>query len=151
MQVNVVIDLDKIDYDSVNKQIKEKIDAMELDKIYPIKDMFNIGLERKVNSFLDDYIGMRYGESEATIRTKQLVNDAIQDAIKDHITEYVDKFIDNLGEEKIGEMIAEIFPNVLSQYLYNKITCYEGGKQSDMNSFFHNQVQSIITSRLHNL
>lgn len=151
MQVNVTIDIDKIDYDSINRQIKEKIEDMKLEKIFPFEDMFRNYLGQRINTFLDDYIGRKYGEDEASYKTREMVNDCMKEGIKEHIDESVDKFFEKIGHDELNKMIISIFPSILSLYLYNEIRMKASETYVSFQDSVNSITNSIITQRLNQL
>lgn len=151
MQLNVTIDIDRIDYDSINRQIKEKIEDMKLEKIFPFEDMFRNYLGQRINTFLDDYIGRRYGEDEATYKTQEMVNNCMREGIKEHIDEFADKFFEKISNEELNEMIISIFPSILSLYLYDKIQMKASESYCSFQDAINSITNSIINQRLNQL
>lgn len=77
MKLEIELDLDKIDYDAINKQIAEKVAALNLKEEYDIESkinnkitsMVNKEVEQSYNSYICDYWKHPTSEGKALIKS----------------------------------------------------------------------------------
>lgn len=120
MKLEIELDLNKIDYDTINKQIQEKVEALNITEIPDIENKISIMLNQILREVYTEYFNSGY--------TKTYNGEAIvQNAIKEKFTEIVRKVIDDTyKEDKIKEIIEEIFPRLFVQAMYDSL--YDGIK-----------------------
>ena len=63
MKLEIELDLNKIDYDAINKQIQNKIKEMDLNTVYSINSKINNTVRVEVESEIESYFrGGAHGE-----------------------------------------------------------------------------------------
>ena len=117
MKLEIELDLNKIDYDAINKQIQEKIEAMDLEKTYQI----NCKISNKINEEVEKIIGTqlcrnRWG-GEPNDDTKQWIHNEIKGEIQKLVNPRVSNIFDKLSHDELNEMITELIPKVLVDML----------------------------------
>lgn len=116
MKLEIELDINKIDYDSINKQIQEKIEALNISEMTDIEDRINTTLNVKIRDVYNKYLGDTYYRD--TYDGRKIINNLI----KEKFTEVSRKIIDDIyNENKIEEIVAELFPGLFVQAMYDSL------------------------------
>lgn len=144
MKLEIELDLNKIDYDAINKQIQDKIADLNIQETYDIKSKIDNRIEKLIDEDIvgtNSYIERNYWTSDSlTEKGKRFV----EDMIEDKLTQIVNKTFTNEVEEAIKETIVEMIPDALTSTLFQKIN---GAFYSYQNTY-DNKVRSMISSAI---
>lgn len=117
MKLEIELDLNKIDYDAINKQIQEKIEAMDLEKTYQI----NYKISNKINEEVEKIVGTQLRRSrwsgELNDDSKQWIHNEIRGKIQELVNPCVTNIFDKLSQDELDEIITELIPKVLVDLL----------------------------------
>lgn len=146
MEIKIDLDMNKIDYDAINKQIQEKIAALD------IKDMYNVEtrIENKISNLIDNevditynkYIKKSFWDDGTTDNGRKL----IEDIIKTEIEKCANKVIEEIGEEKLRELMFEFLPDIFSTLLFEKMRSALFYSEHNYRNETYNMVRSQIDS-----
>ena len=117
MKLEIELDLNKIDYDSINKQIQEKIEELNISEIYNINNKIESILNKKINEAYSEYIDA-YSYDSTTYTGTRIINDIY----KEKFTEVATKIIEDIfKEDEVQKIILELFPRLFAQAMYDLI------------------------------
>lgn len=146
MEIKIDLDMNQIDYDAINKQIQEKISALD------IKDMYNVEtkINSKISNLIEDevditynkYIKKSFWDDGTTDNGRKL----IEDIIKTEIEKCANKVIEEIGEEKLRELMFEFLPDVFSTLLFEKMRSALFSSEHNYRNETYNMVRSQIDS-----
>lgn len=146
MEIKIDLDMNQIDYDAINKQIQEKIAALD------IKDMYNV--ETKINSKISNliadevditynkYIKKSFWDDGATDDGRKL----IEDVIKTEIESCANRVIKEIGEENLRELMFKFLPDIFSTLLFEKMRSALFSSEHNYRNETYNMVRSQIDS-----
>lgn len=146
MEIKIDLDMNQIDYDAINKQIQEKIAALD------IKDMYNV--ETKINSKISNlikdevdimynkYIKKSFWDDGTTDDGRKL----IEDVIKTEIESCANRVIKEIGEENLRELMFKFLPDIFSTLLFEKMRSALFSSEHNYRNETYNMVRSQIDS-----
>ena len=156
MEIKIDLDMNKIDYDVINKQIKEKIAALD------IKDMYNI--ESKIDNTISDYVksevncsynkyldGYFWGRNSETSEGKKLIENISKEEIEKRTKKVIDDvFEKDYNEETLRELMIKFLPDVFATLLFKKMETALFNKEHDYRNETYNMVRSVISAEFNN-
>ena len=143
MKLEIELDLNKIDYASINKQIKEKINELDLEKTYSInsrvESFIKNEVEYKVQKHLDNgcWSGLN---TESRQEIKNIISGHIKEIVKPHVKEIFDK----IPKEELDNIILDILPKVLVDLIKDSM-------ERVLIEHFHKSSESIIEQAAHRI
>lgn len=146
MKLEIELDFNKIDYDSINKQIQEKVEALNISEMADIENRINTILDIKIRNAYNKYFDNNTYYAD-TYNGKKIIND-LQ---KEKFTEVSRKIIDDIYKEnKIEEIVAELFPRLFVQAMYDSLydTMCNSIRSNNENTI--NNAISIVVNMLNN-
>ena len=154
MEIKIDIDMNKIDYESITKEIREKISQASVDDIfkryYTTEDDIRQYIENILRDGSERYIVNR-GWCDSNEAKKYISNEAHQ-IIEKMIEPVCEEMINQMSKEDMQNLIVEIFPSVFCDILYKKIehTIYGADNKEKMNmqSVMRSIVDQAFRSRL---
>ena len=146
MKLEIELDFNKNDYDSINKQIQEKDEALNISEMADIENRINTILDIKIRNAYNKYFDNNTYYAD-TYNGKKIIND-LQ---KEKFTEVSRKIIDDIYKEnKIEEIVAELFPRLFVQAMYDSLydTMCNSIRSNNENTI--NNAISIVVNMLNN-
>lgn len=116
MEIRIDLDMNRIDYEAINKQIQEKIEDMNLRDAYridsKIREKIDEEVEREVRTHLrSGYWSGLNSQSKDDIRAEIYKN--ISELIKPH----VENIFNEIPQEELTSIISDLLPKVLIDIL----------------------------------
>lgn len=117
MKLTIDLDMNKIDYESINKQIQEQIAALDITTHYE----FEHKIQHKIDQAVDDIVadtfrkGYRWGTVEDASR--KMMEDSLNKTVRDYINEKALKVLNEIPEEELNKLINELLPLILVERL----------------------------------
>lgn len=124
MKLEIELDLNKIDYDAINKQIAEKVAALN------IKDMYDVDskIDRKITDLVDKEVDGSYNMyldrywSGTTPEGQKLIESMTKTAIENRTRAVLeDIFANCYSEEVMREIMLKMIPQVFASILFSRI------------------------------
>ena len=153
MKVEIDIDMSKIDYDSINKQIKEKLENMTPEDIFKKYYYTDEDIREYISNKLDesskDYMVKQgwFTNSEAQSKITKMTTDIV----KEKLTPIVEEYFKN--EEEISKLVNELFPKIFVNVLYDKavdsIFTQENKIRYDTQALCHSIVENVFRNRMY--
>lgn len=157
MKLEIELDLNKIDYDSINAQIQEKIKELDIKELYEIESRVSYKVDKKINQDIstvyDEYI-ISYWRTP-TDKGKRLIDSLVTDLIREKVSELVDGVFNAIGEDTIKEHIVEMIPRQLTDIMAAKLVSaiemsgYEMMEQT--RNMCITDTQTLINTKLHQM
>ena len=153
MKVEIDIDMSRIDYDSINAQIKEKLEDLTPTDIFSRYYRTDDDISRYIEKHLDE------GSENYMVNQGWWGNDTakknIQDIAKKIITDKMQKICDDIfatmTDEELQKLVYDIFPNIFVQAMYDKVThalySSDGQKEYNMQNICRSIVDQAFRSR----
>lgn len=146
MKVEIDIDMSRIDYDSINAQIKEKLESLTPSDIfgryYRTDDDISRYIERRLDEGSDDYM-VRQGWWHSD-NAKQKIQDIAKSIITEKMQGICDDIFATMTDDELQKLVYDIFPSVFVQAMYDKVThvLYSSDYQKEYN--MQNICRSIV-------
>ena len=146
MKLEIDLDLNQIDYEAINKQIQDKIAAMDLKKEYQISTKIDSQIreatEREVNYYFRN--GTWGGLNNDS---KREIKDEITKNIRELIQPHVENIFNQLPQEELNKLISELLPKVLMDLICSNM-------QNVLTSYYYsaeNTVMQLCDRRINDL
>lgn len=154
MKVEIDIDMSRIDYDSINTQIKEKLESLTPTDIFSRYYKTDEDISEYITKYLENgsyqYIvnkGWWSNNREAENKISNIATEIVTAKVK----EVCDNILTTMPEKDLQELVYKILPNVFVDALYGKIlnSLYgsENRLQCDVHEMCRNVVDNAFRSR----
>ena len=148
MKLEIDLDLNKIDYDSINKQIKQKIKDLDITNVYTIDDRIKNELDTQISQAIRDNMYRNYWSNELDDKTTENIQDELRILIKEAITPSVNNVFNKISEKEIEKMILDILPKALVALIIDNLKGLFYSFQNDQISLMESVIESHINNRL---
>lgn len=151
MKLEIELDLNKIDYAAINKQIAEKIDAMDLSKTYDIGSKISYQIEEqtatRVRNHLND--GCWSGLND---KNRREISDIIKEHLRDVVKPHVEEIFNQIPEDELNKLICDLLPHILVDMLSSSmkevLQSYYCSTQAEVSSMCASRMRDMINSGL---
>lgn len=154
MKVEIDIDMSRIDYDSINEQIKEKLENLTPTDIFSRYYRTDEDISKYIEKYLENgsyqYIvnkGWWSNNSEAEKKISNIAAEIVTTKVK----EVCDSILATMSEKDLQELVYKILPNVFVDALYGRImsSLYSSEEhlQCDVHQMCRNAVDDAFRSR----
>lgn len=151
MKLEIDLDLNKIDYDSINKQIAEKVAQVNIKEMYDIDHKIEAKLDSVVREEVDNcYNGYleRYW-SEPSKMGIDMINNKINEEVCKRINDVIDNlFTDKYHDDKLREILIEILPSAMTSVIFSRLEHCMYKSVSDYQQMMMSNIQSMINYKL---
>lgn len=154
MKLEIELDLNKIDYDAINKQIAEKIAELDVVKEYEI----NNKIDREIRGLVEESVKYAYGKyldtfwaekADTTSKGENLVEQVAKEKIEDYTKETMDKiFASEYSEETMQEIMLQMIPDVFTALLFSRIDKALFSNQNNYWQMTQNRVRVMIAQAI---
>lgn len=153
MKLEIELDLNKIDYDAINKQIAEKVAALD------IKDMYNIEskIDSKISTLVKEEVDYSYNEylnkywSSPTSEGKKLIETMSKAEIENRTKKIIDDiFAADYNEEVLRELMIKFLPDVFAAILFRRLESTLFTKECNYNDRMFNMIRSHVDCAINN-
>ena len=148
MKLEIDLDLNKIDYDSINEQIKQKIKDLDITNVYTIDDRIRNELDTQISQAIRDNMYRNYWSNELDSKTAGNIQDELKILIKEAITPSVNNIFNKISEKEIEKMILDILPKALVALIIDNLKGSFYSFQNDQISLMESVIESHINNRL---
>ena len=147
MKLEIDLDLNKIDYDSINEQIKQKIKDLDITNVYTIDDRIRNELDTQISQAIRDNMYQNYWSNELDSKTTENIQDELRILIKEAITPSVNNVFNKISEKEIEKMILDILPKALVALIIDNLKGLFYSFQNDQISLMESIIESHINNR----
>ena len=148
MKLEIDLDFNKIDYDSINEQIKQKIKDLDITNVYTIDNRIKNELDAQISQIIRDNMCRNYWSDELDNRTTGHIQDELRALIKEAITPLVNNVFNKISEEEIEKMILDILPKALVMLLIDNLKGSLYSLQNDQTNLMESVIENHINYRL---
>ena len=148
MKLEIDLDLNKIDYDSINEQIKQKIKDLDITNVYTIDDRIKNELDTQISQAIRDNMYRNYWSNELDSKTTENIQDELRILIKEAITPSVNNIFNKISEKEIEKIILDILPKALVALIIDNLKGSFYSFQNDQISLMESVIESHINNRL---
>lgn len=148
MKLEIDLDLNKIDYDSINEQIKQKIKDLDITSVYTIDNRIRNELDAQIKQIIRDNMCRNYWSDELDNRTTGHIQDELRALIKEAMTPSVNNVFNKISEEEIEKMILHILPKALVMLLIDNLKGSLYSLQNDQTYLMESVIENHINRRL---
>ena len=121
MKLEIELDLNQIDYDAINKQIQDKVAAMDLHKEYQISSKIDYKIKEEVEDEVEKYF--RYGAwGGLNSNSQREIKDEISQNLKELIKPHVDEVFNQIPQEELNKIVSDLLPKILMDILVSNMT-----------------------------
>lgn len=154
MKIEIDIDMSRIDYDSINTQIKEKLEGLTPTDIFSRYYKTDEDISEYIEKYLKDgsfnYIVNR-GWWSNNGEAERKISDIAKEIITTKVKEVCDNIFATMTDEELQRLVYDIFPNIFVQAMYDKVThalySSEGKRDFDMQNICRSIVDQAFRSR----
>ena len=156
MKLEIELDLGKIDYDTINKQIADKMAALNIGDMYDIESkihdkistLIKEEVEHSYNNYLDRYW------KDATSDGRQLIAVMSKAEIERRTAKVIeDVFANVYTEDAMREAMLKVLPNVFTNVLFTRLEstlfASEYHYQENMRSIIASDIEAAINRTIH--
>ena len=148
MKLEIDLDLNQIDYEAINKQIQDKIAAMDLKEVYQISSKIDSQIrentDREVNCYFRN--GSWCGLNDSS---KREIKDEITKNIRELIKPHVESIFNQIPQEELNNIISDLLPRVLmdmiTSQMTNMLTNYYYSAQATLIQTCENRIRDILS------
>ena len=148
MKLEIDLDLNKIDYDSINEQIKQKIKDLDITNVYTIDDRIRNELDTQISQAIRDNMYRNYWSNELDSKTAENIQNELRILIKEAITPSVNNVFNKISEKEIEKMILDILPKALVALIIDNLKGLFYSFQNDQISLMESVIENHINNRL---
>lgn len=124
MKLEIELDLNKIDYDAINKQIAEKVAELNIKETYDIESK----IDKKINNTITDEVDRCYNSylekywAEPSSTGTEMVNDMTKTEVENRVKKVLDDIFSNTyNDDALKEIMIKMLPDVFTAILFNKL------------------------------
>lgn len=148
MEIKIDLDMNQIDYDAINKQIQEKIAALDIKDMYNVESKINDKIynlvKDEVNVSYNKYIQKSFWDDGTTDDGRKLVENMIKAEIIKLANQVIDNIFTEYNEEELRETMLKIMPDVFSSILFQRMESALFSKEYD----YYNNIQNMVRSQI---
>lgn len=156
MKLEIELDLNKIDYDSINKQIAEKVAALDIKEMYDVESRINNKIadliKDNINMSYNKYIKKSFWDDGTTDDGKKLIEGMIKAEIESRTNQVIEKiFADDYNEDTMREVMLKMIPDIFSYALFARIDKALSYRESSYYNDVFNMVRGEIDSKINRM
>ena len=151
MKLEIELDLNKIDYDEINKQIVEKIAALDIEETYDIKSK----IESSISNYVNNSIDLAYNEyidsywKDKTKEGKNLVESISKAEIERRTRQVIeDIFANDYSEDVLREAMLKIIPDVFTAVIFERMESTLYNKEYNYQQEIHHMIRGEVSSMI---
>lgn len=149
MKLEIELDLNKIDYDAINKQIAEKVAALDIKEMYGIESK----IDNKISNLVKEEVDCSYNQyidrywRNATSKGRELIESMSKAEIENRTKQVIEEiFANDYNEDTMREVMLKIIPDVFSSILFKRMESALFTKEYN----YYDQIQNMVRSQIDN-
>lgn len=147
MKVEIDIDMSRIDYDSINAQIKEKLENLApediFSKYYKTDSDISEYIEKYLRDGSENYI-VRQGWWGNNTEAEDKIQSIAKEIITAKVSEVCNNILATMPEKDLQELVYKILPHVFVDALYGKIMSSLHSSEGKLRCDVHNICRDIV-------
>lgn len=155
MKLEIELDLNKIDYDSINKQIAEKVAALNVEEMYDVESKVESRITRTINDLVDNsynkYID-RYWSAPTSDGAK-LIETMSKSEIERRTGKVIEEvFTNEFNDDALRELIIKLLPTIFCNLLFirleSSIFTNEYNYREQLMNRVTSEIQYVVNTKL---
>ena len=149
MEIKIDLDMNKIDYNTINKLIVEKVAALNINEVYDVENR----IENKLNNLIKEEVDYSYNNyidkywKHETSEGKKLIETMCKTEIENRVKIILDDIFSNeYNEETMRNMLLKSIPDVFTYALFGMIESGLYSKEYNYRENIHRIVKENIES-----
>lgn len=156
MKLEIELDLNKIDYDAINKQIAEKVAALDIKEMYDVESRINNKITNIINDEVEysynSYLDKAYWGDGTSAKGRELVEKLTKEKIENHTKKVMEEiFANEYSEDIIRETMLKVIPSVFASILFSRMESALFSKEYNYYDKIHSMVKSEIDSAINRM
>ena len=156
MKLEIELDLNKIDYDAINKQIAEKVAELDIKEMYDVESRIDSKIaclvEDNINISYNKYISKSFWDDGTTNAGKKLIEGMIKAEIENRTNQVIEKiFAEDYNEDTMREVMIKMIPDIFSYALFARIDRALSYKESNYYNDVFNMVRNEIDNKINRI
>lgn len=158
MKLEIELDLNKIDYVAINKQIAEKIAELNIKEAHElqIETRINDAIKREISELIDsgfnNYIANRHRwNGPITQAGKNLIDDVSRTEIETRAKNMMDEFFTEDRVNELREIMMQMIPNVFAHVMFSRLEGSLFTNDYNYRDTMLSMMRSEIESRINNM
>ena len=154
MKLEIELDLNKIDYDAINKQIEEKVAALDIKEMYDVESR----ISNKISSLIEKEVDYSYNDylneywNRPTCEGKKLIESMTKTEIENRTKDIMEKIFSNeYSEDALRETMLKMIPDVFAYALFSRIDKVLFAKEHEYYDRVFSMVRSEIDSKINRM
>lgn len=154
MKLEIELDLNKIDYDAINKQIAEKVAALDIKEMYDIESR----ISNKISSLVENEVDYSYNDylneywHHPTGEGKRLIESMTKAEIENRTKNIMEEIFSNeYNEDVLRETMLKMIPDVFSYALFSRIDKALFSEEHNYYNQVFNMVRGEIDSKINRM
>lgn len=148
MKIEIELDINKIDYDAINKQIAEKVAALEIKDMYDIESKIDNKISNLVKEEVDcsynKYIDRYWGNGD-TSDGRKLIESMSKAEIENKTKQVIEEiFANDYNEDTMREVMLKMIPDIFASILFSRMESALFTKEYN----YYNQIQNMVRSQI---
>ena len=154
MKLEIELDLNKIDYDAINKQIAEKVAALDIKEMYnveskidnKISDLIEKEVDYSYNAYIDRYW------RDATSEGRKLIESMSKAEIENRTKQVIEEiFANEYSEDTMRETMLKVIPSVFASILFSRMESALFSTEYNYYDQIHSMVKGEIDSAINRM
>lgn len=155
MKLEIELDLNKIDYDAINKQIVDKIAELNIKEEYNIESRISNKidglLDDEVNDSYNSYLDKSYWGDGTTSKGREMIEKLTKEKIESHTKKLIEEiFANEYNEDTMREVMMKIIPDVFASILFKRMESALFDKEYNYYEKIHSLVRGEIDCAVQN-
>ena len=157
MKIELDLDMNKLDYDEINKQIAEKIAALDIKDMYDINCRVDRAIETKIKDDVEfayhNYIYKYWdGDDGSTAEGIKVIKDVCKSEIEERTKTVVNNIFNDLyTDDALKEIMMKIIPDIFAYAMFARMDKAIYESTSNYRDEMHSIMRSEIESRINRL
>lgn len=155
MEIKIELDMNNIDYEAINKQIQEKVEALDIKEMHDVSSKidYNISnlIEKEVEYSYNEYID-KYWKGHPTAEGRNLIKSMCKEEIENRVNKAIEEFFtEDIDENILREIMLKMLPDIFTYILFKKLENTLFSESYRYEEKMMNRVRSEIGSSLNSL
>lgn len=147
MKLEIELDLNKIDYDAINKQIIEKVAALDIKDIYDVETR----IDRKISDVIENEVDCSYNAyinrywRDVTSKGRELIETMSKTEIEKRTAQVIEEiFANEYDEDTMREVMLKMIPDIYASILFKRMESALFKEEWN----YYNNIQNMVRSQI---
>lgn len=113
MKLEIELDLNKIDYESINQQIYDRLSDMDITEVYQINQVVGSAIRGRVDDIINEYFRNGYGWGNLSPNARSDVSEVIRENVQETVKPMIEEAFSKFAPGELESIIYRLIPNVI--------------------------------------